>query len=125
MVPLFDKIIFLKFAFIKNISQHRKKRGTEKNDCELEVQIEAFEKNYTLCLFPKEFKTEEIIKDKFDIINITVFKENNKTMEIPINTMDLEHIVGYVLDEPFSSVNGYLMKHQFFGIVNIEVIIFF
>ena len=99
----------------------RKKRETQSDGCELQVQIEAFEKNYTLCLFSKEFKTEDIIKDKYDKINVTVFKENNQTMEIPINTMDLEHIVGYVLDEPFSSANGYLMKHHFFGIVNIEV----
>ena len=44
-------------------------------------------------------------------------------MEIPINTMDLEHIVGYVLDEPFSSANGFLIKHHFYGIVHIEVLL--
>ena len=107
---------------IKNIkSDHRTKRDTSSYDCDLKIQIQAFEKNYTLCLFSKDLKDEDIIKDKYDTINVTVFKEDNRTMEIPLNTMELEHVEGYILNEPFSSANGYLIKHHFYGLVNIEV----
>ena len=40
----------------------------------LQVSIEAFEEQHTLCLYPRTFDNEPILRDKFQSMNITVFQ---------------------------------------------------
>ena len=44
--------------------------------CELlkQVSIEAFEEEYTLCLFFRSFQNEPILRDRFHTLNITIFQ---------------------------------------------------
>jgi len=88
--------------------------------CEMEVIINAFENNYTLCLFSKSFKNNEIVENTYDNINMTVFKEGNSSHTIPLSALELEYIVGYVVEDPYSSVDGYLLNQHFFGIIYIQ-----
>jgi len=100
----------------------RRKRALpiSSTDCHMEVSIEAFEDQLTLCLYRRPFENEPMLRDKFQAMNITVFQEGSLTMEIPLRSLQLNYIAGFVVGERFSSVTGYIQNDHFFGIVHIE-----
>jgi len=102
--------------------QKRRKRAAPLSytDCEMEVSIEAFEEEYTLCLFFRSFQNEPILRDRFHTLNITIFQEGPHTAEIPLRNLELNYVAGYVADRRFSSVTGYIQNQHFFGVVHIE-----
>ncbi|XP_023343181.1 disintegrin and metalloproteinase domain-containing protein 10 [Eurytemora carolleeae] len=100
--------------------KRRFKRNLDPGLCEMEIFLNVFEANMTLCLHSRKFKTADIVKDKYNGINVTVFQEENASVEIPLSTLELEYIVGYVREEPYSSIDGYLIEHHFYGVIYVQ-----
>ena len=70
----------------------------EKNeDCDHKVKIDAFGGNYTLCLFVRPFKDEPIVKNSYDILNVSIFNNLNVSTDESINTFDLYSAMGHVI----------------------------
>merc|ERR1719259_1412383 len=65
-------------------SSRRKREANLGPLCEMEVNIQAFETNYTLCLYVRKFEDSDVVKNKYNEINVTVFKEGNLTLSVPL-----------------------------------------
>ena len=66
-------------------------------DCDHKVKIDAFGGNYTLCLFVRPFKDEPIVKNSYDILNVSIFNNQNVSTDVSINTFDLYSAMGHVI----------------------------
>ena len=50
-------------------------------------------------------------------MNVTLFGANNSSRDIPIQSLNLHYVSGFVIGEKFSSVSGFLMDQHFYGTV--------
>ena len=96
----------------------RRKRKAENSECEHEVDIEAFGSKHSLCLFLKDFKDESILSKSWSGLNITVFGSGNDTRDVRADDLGpLKYAVGFVKEQQFTSVSGFLMDDHFYGTV--------
>ena len=70
----------------------------KKDDCDHTVKIDAFGGNYTLCLFVRPFKDEPIVKNSYDILNVSIFNTLNVSTDVSIKTFDLYSAMGHVVE---------------------------
>ena len=54
-------------------------------------------------------------------LNVTVFSHDNNSLEIPLTSLDLRMVSGYVLEETFASVSGFILEGHFYGTVFLKV----
>ena len=83
-----------------NSNKDRNSREEEKKDedCDHRVKIDAFGGNYTLCLFIRPFKDEPIVRNSYDIMNVSIFNSLNVSTDVSINTFDLYSAMGHVVE---------------------------
>ena len=55
------------------------------------------------------------------LLNVTVFSRDNNSQEIPLTSLDLHLASGYVLEENFASVSGFILEGHFYGTVFLKV----
>lgn len=101
------------------ISSHpkRSKRSIDDPGCHHQLFLEAFGTNMTLCLLEVAIHSESIFGDNFHRLNVTVFNKDNSSQEIPLNSLDIQLAEGYILEETFASVNGFILDGHFYGTV--------
>lgn len=85
--------------------------------CDHQLFIEAFGLNVTLCLLEVSLSSESILGDKFSLLNVTVFSRDNNSQDISLSSLDLNLATGYVLEETFASVSGFILDGHFYGTV--------
>lgn len=85
--------------------------------CDHQLFIEALGTNITLCLFDIEAKTEPIVSEKFERLNVTIFNKDNVSAEISLSSLDLRLASGYVLEEDFATASGFILDGHFYGTV--------
>ena len=70
----------------------------DKDDCDHKAKIDAFGGNYTLCLFLSHFKDEPIVKTSYDSLNVSIFNDQNVSVDVAIDTFDLYSAIGHVIE---------------------------
>ena len=81
-----------------NKDKTNKDDNNKGDDCDQRVKIDAFGGNYTLCLFIRPFKDEPIVKNSYDILNVSIFNTLNVSTDVSIKTFDLYSAMGHVIE---------------------------
>ena len=58
-----------------------------------------------------------ISDSKFDRVNVTIFTHDNVSQDVSLSSLDLPLAWGYVLEEEFASVSGFILDGHFYGTV--------
>ena len=53
----------------------------------------------------------------FDRVNVTIFTHDNVSQDVSLSSLDLPLAWGYVLEEEFASVSGFILDGHFYGTV--------
>ena len=77
--------------------------------------MSAFDQNLTLCLNELDLRREPIFGLDFDLLNVTVFSHDNNSQDLSLASLDLHLASGYVLEEAFASVSGFILDGHFYG----------
>ena len=72
-----------------------------------------------MCLIDQDIANEPIFgaPDQFDLLNVTVFKHDNNSLDVSLSALDLHLVSGYVLEESFASASGFILDGHFYGTV--------
>ncbi len=79
--------------------------------------MEAFGSNITLCLQDVAMENEAILGSNYGLLNVTVFNRDNNSQDISLASLNLHLASGYVLEETFASVSGFILDGHFYGSV--------
>ena len=77
--------------------------------------MSAFDQNLTLCLNELDLHAEPIFGLDFDLLNVTVFSHDNNSQDLSLASLDLHLASGYVLEEAFASVSGFILDGHFYS----------
>ena len=83
--------------------------------CDHQLFMSAFDQNLTLCLNELDLRREPIFGLDFDLLNVTVFSHDNNSQDLSLASLDLHLASGYVLEEAFASVSGFILDGHFYG----------
>ena len=83
--------------------------------CDHQLFMSAFDQNLTLCLNELDLRREAIFGLDFDLLNVTVFSHDNNSEDLSLASLDLHLASGYVLEEAFASVSGFILDGHFYG----------
>ena len=75
----------------------------------------AFGRNLTLCLRELDLRQESIFGMDFDLLNVTVFRHDNNSEDLSLASLNLHLATGYILEETFASVSGFILDGHFYG----------
>lgn len=60
------------------------------------------------------------MQDKYESLNVTVFATDNSSQDISLSSLKLHLASGYILEEAFASVDGYILDGHFYGTVYLK-----
>jgi len=89
------------------------------------IPDEAFGREMRLCLRERSFSDEDILRDNFQHINVTLFGHGERKDSVALSSLNLTYVSGYVTNEPFSAANGFVLDGDFAGSVYIGEEVFF
>jgi hypothetical protein len=102
----------------------RAKRQTQ-DECEKRVALDTFGRHFDLCLRVQQFLDEDTFRENYSTINITLYEEGRKHRIIKLSSLNLTYMMGHVIGEPFSAVNGFILDDKFYGSVHVDEHIFY
>jgi len=88
--------------------------------CDKTAAVDANGTKIVLCLNKKMFSEEDTLIRNYDNLTITVYGRNTSRTKIPLSSLQLEYVVGWVIGEVFSSVSGYILDNIFYGSIFIN-----
>jgi hypothetical protein len=89
------------------------------------VGLAAFGRHFDLCLSDRRFADDITFREFYDDLNITLYGKGGNKSSVPLASLDLKYVVGFVMGEAFSGVDGFMMGGAFFGSVYVDDQIFF
>ena len=64
-----------------------------------------------------------VLGQDLELLNVTIFRRDNVSEDVSLSSLDLPLASGYVLEEEFGSVSGFILDGHFYGTVFVKAYI--